>query len=171
MDENTIEGSQEHILTHEEEIQQLRLINLKLGLSLSLMSEFHLTFDDKNNIANSIDIAETEKDVRFVYDEYRKLILDKALSDDMADFQMSPDFKANLFSYFTVSLGYNPIDDMSGDVTIIKDYFDFENKIRSTPNAGQRIPMTEKLMEKRPGTTEALNRVIDSINSFYKKEK
>jgi hypothetical protein len=57
------------------------------------------------------------------------------------------------------------------DVVILKQYFDFENKIRSTPDAGQRLAMTDKLLESRAGTTEALNRIIDTINTFIKGEE
>ena len=81
---------------------------------------------------------------------------------------MSPDFKQNIINYLIVSIGYDPFEKISSDIIILKEYFDFENKIRSTPDAGQRLSMTDKLLEKRTGTTEALNRIIDAINTFNK---
>lgn len=150
------------------EIQKLQLINNKLGYSTKIMSEFHLTQDDKSNIANSIDIANSTSEVKSVYDEYHKILHNKALVGELEEFQMSPDFKENIINYLIVSIGYDPFEKISSDVIILKEYFDFENKIRSTPDAGQRLSMTDKLLEKRTGTTEALNRIIDAINTFNK---
>ncbi len=155
----------------EDENQQLQLINNKLGYSTKIMSEFHLTQGDKENIANSIDLAASAADVRTVYDEYHKILHNKALTGELEEFQMSPDFKENIINYLVVSLGYDPFEKISDDIVILKEYFDFENKIRSTPDAGQRLAMTDKLLEKRTGTTEALNRVIDAINTFNKDVK
>jgi hypothetical protein len=146
----------------------LELINIKLGYSTKIMSEFHLTQDDKQNIANSIDLTTNAAEVKLVYDQYHKMLYNKSLGEGMEEFQMSEDFKGNIFSYLTVSLGENPIDKMRGDIIILKEYFDYENKIRSTPNPDHRLAMTDKLLEKRVGTTEALNRVIDSVNFFGK---
>lgn len=152
----------------EDENNQLQLINAKLGYSTKIMSEFHLTQGDKESIANSIDLAMSTSDVRIVYDEYHKLLHNKALIGELEEFQMSPDFRENIINYLVVSLGYDPFEKISDDIVILKEYFDFENKIRSTPDAGQRLAMTDKLLEKRTGTTEALNRIIDSINLFNK---
>jgi len=150
----------------EDEISQLKIINSKLGYSTKIMSQFHLTQDDKENIANSIDMATSSSEVKLVYDEYYKILYNKSLDSEFEEFQMSQDFKDNLINYLIVSIGYDPFQKISDDVVILKEYFDFENKIRSTPEAGQRLAMTDKLLEKRTGTTEALNRIIDSINSF-----
>ena len=158
------------ILMLEADQKELELINVKLGYSTKIMSEFHLTQDDKGNIANSIDIATNLKEVEIVYKEYHKILYNKALKNEMEEFQMSPDFKANLMNYLVVSLGEDPIDKMSVDISILKDYFDFENKIRSTPDAGHRLAMTDALLKKRTGTIEALNRVIDAVNTFNKVE-
>lgn len=152
----------------EDENNQLQIINAKLGYSTKIMSEFHLTQGDKESIANSIDLASSVTEVRAVYDEYYKILHNKALSGELEEFQMSLDFKENIINYLVVSLGYDPFDKISDDIVILKEYFDFENKIRSTPDAGQRLAMTDKLLEKRTGTTEALNRIIDSINLFNK---
>lgn len=135
------------------------------------MSEFHLTQDDRQNIANSIDMATNAEEVKTVYDEYYKLLNNKALKEGMEEFQMSPSFKDNIVNYLTVSSGYDPFEKLADDVVILKQYFDFENKIRSTPDAGQRLAMTDKLLESRAGTTEALNRIIDTINTFIKVEE
>jgi hypothetical protein len=152
----------------ETQTNELELINIKLGYSVKLMSEFHLTQDDKENIANSIDMATTAIEVKTVYDEYHKLLHNKALKEGMEEFQMSPDFKDNLISYFIVSLGEDPFLSMGDNIEIVQEYFSFENKIRSTPDAGQRQALTDKLLEKRTGTIEALNNVIDSINKLNK---
>lgn len=148
----------------------LELINAKLGYSTRIMSEFHLTQDDKENIANSIDLATSIGEVKTVYDEYYKLLHNKALKEGMEEFQMSPSFKDNILSYLVVSSGYDPFEKLANDVVILKQYFDFENKIRSTPDAGQRLAMTDKLLETRAATTEALNRIIDIINNFVIEE-
>jgi hypothetical protein len=94
----------------EDENQQLQLINNKLGYSTKIMSEFHLTQGDKENIANSIDLAASAADVRTVYDEYHKILHNKALTGELEEFQMSPDFKENIINYLVVSLGYDPFE-------------------------------------------------------------
>lgn len=152
----------------EDEKHQLQLINNKLGYSTKIMSEFHLTPSDKQNIANSIDLATSVSEVKTIYDEYYRLLYNKALTGELEEFQMSPDFKDNIINYLVVAIGYDPLDKISSDVVILKEYFDFENKIRSTPDTNQRLAMTDKLLEKRTGTTEALNRIIDVINEFNK---
>lgn len=149
----------------------LELINAKLGYSTKIMSEFHLTQDDRENIANSIDMATSFIEVKSVYDEYHKLLYNKSLKEGMEEFQMSPSFKDSLINYLAVSIGYDPFEKLADDVVILKEYFDFENKIRSTPDAAQRLAMTDKLLANRVGTTEALNRIIDTINTFLKIEE
>lgn len=151
-----------------QQIDALGIINLKLGYSTRLMSEFHLTQDDKASIANSLDIANTPSEVEGVYNEYYKLLHNKNLKEGMEEFQMSPDFKSNLVSYLAVAFGENPITSIEDKIIILKNYFEFENKIRSTPDANQRQAMTDKLLETRAGTLEALNGIIDIINSFNK---
>lgn len=150
----------------EDENQQLQLINNKLGYSTKIMSEFHLTQGDKQNIANSIDLATSLSEIKSVYGEYHKILYNKALKDDLEEFQMSSEFKENLMNYLVVSIGYDPFEKIAEDIIVLKEYFEFENKIRSTPDAGQRLAMTDKLLEKRAGTTESLNRVIDVVNLF-----
>lgn len=151
-----------------EEKKQLELINLKLGYSTRLMSEFHLTQDDKDKVANSLDIAKTATEVEIVYGEYYKLLYNKNLSEGMEEFQMSEDFKRNLVSYLSVAFGENPITSIEDKIIILKNYFEFENKIRSTPDANHRQAMTDKLLQSRAGTLEALNGIIDVINKFSK---
>jgi hypothetical protein len=154
----------------EGEKTDLQLINIKLGYSVRLMNEFHLTQDDKANIANSIDMANSAEQVQEVYNQYHKLLHNKALSEGLEEFQMSQDFKDNLLNYLSVAMGKNPIVEIEDNVIKLKAYFDLENKIRSTPNAGERQALTEKLLNSRTGTIEALNAIIDSINNFYKEE-
>lgn len=157
--------AENHILREENE--KLKLVNIKLGYSTKIMSEYHLTLDDKMNIANSMDMAEKDTDVVEIYNEYKKLLHNKALDKEgFEQFQMSQDFKDNLLIFLAVSLGDDPIASLSENIQIVKDYFDFENKIRSTPDAGQRNAMTEKLMKARPGTIEAMNNLINTINEL-----
>ncbi len=146
---------------------ELELINTKLGFSTRIMSEFHLTQDDKENIANSIDIANTAKEVEDVYNQYYKLLNNPSLKEGMEEFQMSQDFKDNLISYLSVALGKNPLDDIEENVIKLKSYFDLENKIRSTPDGGQRKALTDTLLNSRTGAVEALNAIIDAVNNFY----
>jgi len=147
--------------------QSLTLANAKLGYSTRIMSEFHLTQDDKSNIANSIDSASNVNDVKLVYEEYKKLLINKALDED-SDFQMSPDFKDNVKSYFAVALGYDPISKISENLSVVAKYFTLENKIRNTPKAELREPMVNKLMSDRPLTIEAIDNMADVVNTFNK---
>jgi len=143
----------------------LKLANAKLGYSTKIMSEFHLTQDDKLNIANSIDTATNINDVEQVYDEYHKLLNNKAL-DEGSDFQMSPDFKENVRAYLAVALGYDPIAKMGENLSVVSEYFSLENKIRTQPKADIREPMVNKLMKDRPLAIESIDNMADIVNSF-----
>lgn len=154
------------VLLMEEDIAELELINAKLGYSTRIMSEFHLTQDDKEKIANSIDLATKISEIETVYEEYKKLLYNKGLHADLEEFQMSPDFKENILNYLAVSMGYDPIEKIESDIQIVSEYFSFENKIRSTPDAAQRQSLTDALLKKRAGTIEALNSIIDTVNGL-----
>lgn len=144
----------------------LELINMKLGYSLRLMSEYHLTQDDKDNIANSIDMATKPDEVIEVYNQYKKLLHNDGLKDGMEDFQMSPDFKERLPHYLFAQFGEEPVSKLLDNIKIVKEYFDLENKIRSTPDAGQRNAMTTTLLNSRPATINAMNEIINSTNEI-----
>lgn len=154
----------------EKDMETLALANSKLGYSTRLMSEFHLTQDDKANIANSLDIATNIKEVEAVYNEYHKMLHNKALGEESADFQMSQDFKDNIRLYYAVSLGYDPISKIAENISKITSYFNLENKIRSTPKAEIREPMVDTLMKSRPDTVEAVDNIVNIVNSFNKEE-
>ena len=149
----------------EEDNEALILANSKLGYSVKIMSEFHLTQDDKDSVANSIDLAESIKDIKIIYDEYRKMLFSKALGEG-SEFQMSQDFKDNSRQYFNVSIGYDPITKISENIKIIRDYFSYENDIRNTPNAAQRQAKTDVLLRSRPTALDALDSIISTVNNF-----
>jgi len=144
----------------------LLLANAKLGYSTRLLSEFHLSQDDKTRVANSVDLAENANDVKKIYDEFFKMLNNSKLGDESADFQMSEDFKSNVRAYAAVAIGYDPVTEIAKNIATLTDYFNLENKIGNTPNAGVRQPMVDKLMEKRPLTTEALDNIVDIITKF-----
>jgi len=158
------------VLNLELDKTNLMLANAKLGYSTRLMSEFHLSQDDKSRIANSIDLATNANDVKKIYDEFFKMLNDTKLGDESSDFQMSEDFKANVRAYAAVAVGYDPVTEISKNVATLTDYFNLENKIGNTPKAGVRQPMVDKLMEKRPLTTEALDNIVDIITKFNKED-
>jgi hypothetical protein len=133
------------------------------------MSEFHLTGDDKDSIANSFDLTNTPEEAQQVYEEYKKALFNKALEG--TDFQMSEDFKDKARYFFAVALGFDPIGKISEQIETISTYFSFENDIRNTPDAGQRQAKTDALLKKRPGATEALNEIIDLLNELNDKER
>lgn len=157
------------VYNQEQEIWQLQIANARLGYSTMLMSEFHLTGDDKDSVANSFDLANNPDEAKQVYEEYRKVLFNKTL--DGTDFQMSEDFKDMSRHFFAVSLGFDPIGKISEHIETISAYFSFENDIRNTPDAGQRQAKTDVLLKKRPGATEALNEIIDLLNELNDKER
>lgn len=154
------------LLNAKTEIDSLHLINNKLGYSTKLLSEFHMSQDDKDSIANAIDEATSVGDVKKVHDYYHKTLFNKVL-EDSPDFQMSQAFKDNIRHYFAVALGYDLVSTLQDDFNIIADYYKFENKILSTPDANLRKPMQDSLLkDKRPYALDAINRIIDVLNSF-----
>jgi len=158
------------VLTLKNENDTLLFINSKLGHSLNLMSEFHLTQDDKENIGNSMDSTMTTKDVITVYEEYYKILHNKALGEELAEFQMSEDFKENIRQYLSVATGYDPISKVGENISIVLAYFNLESKIRSTPKVELRKPMIDTLVKNLPTTVESVNNIIDLVNSFNKEE-
>lgn len=150
------------------EIDNLKFINNALGYSTRLMSEFHLSLDDKTKLADAIDSAKDVGEIKDMYEKFSAAFLNKALNEESADFQWSPSFKENLRQYFAVSLGYDIVSEIADNLYIIADYFALENKIRSTPDLAIRQPMTDKLLKDREPTLIAMDNIINIINSFNK---
>lgn len=169
-EEKKIKDLEAKVLNLELSQSELLLANAKLGYSTKLMSEFHLTQDDKLRIGNSIDLAENTSDVKKVYDEYFKMLNNKHLPEESSDFQMSDDFKSNIRAYFNLASGYDIISTISENLSIVIKYFSLENKIRSTPKAELRQPMVDKLLEERPITIEAVDNIVDIIKTFDTEE-
>lgn len=149
-----------------QEKKELELINIKLGYSTMFLSEFHVSKEEKRSVCNEIDLAKNPKEVKEVYEKHRKSFLNEALDENSDDFQWTAGFKDNLRHYFAVSLGYDIVSEVRDEVALIANYFALENKIRSTPDASLRNPMTEKLLEERPSAILALDKIINIINSF-----
>jgi len=147
-------------------VDELSLANSKLGYTVRLMSEFHLSLKDKMLIGEAMDNAETSNEVQGIYDYYFKGMHNKALKEDQDEFQWSADFKENLRVYYAVSLGYDPISKIAEDVEVVADYFTFENKVRNTPNGQERNALVDALLKKRPSAEESMNSIIDTINQF-----
>jgi hypothetical protein len=153
-------------LNLETEKNGLLIINSKLGHSIKLMSEFHLSQEDKIEIATLIDEASSDEDIVEVYEKCFNKYYSKSRANDSDDYQWSESFKNNLRYYFAVSIGYDPISKISENLLVVSEYFKFENKIRSTPEAIKRNPMVEKLISDRPAALEAMNNAIEVVNSF-----
>lgn len=148
-----------------DENDSLKFINAKLGYAVKLMTEFHLTLDEKHYIADEIDSAEDYQSIKDIYDRVKKEHYNKSL-DGMSEFQMSQEFKNNTRAYFAYSIGYDLINAIADDIVNVSEYFSYENKIRSNPNGAQRNAMTDKLLEKRPEVIGNINNIINTINSF-----
>lgn len=181
MDEEKIKLLEVEVQQYKIEIENLKekikfdkesfnLINSKLGHSIQLMSEFHLSQEDKIEIGTLIDSASNNAEVVEVYEMYFKRFYNKENVDDSDDYQWSSNFKNNLFGYFVVSNGYNPIAKIGDNLAILAEYFNLENKIRSTPESALRNPMVEKLMKDRELAVESMNNSIDIVNSFNTQE-
>lgn len=164
--EQRIKDLEVELAQEKERVDQLSLANAKLGYTVRLMSEFHLSLKDKMLIGEAIDNAQTTNEVQGIYDYYFKGMFNKSLKEDQDEFQWSENFKENLRVYYAVSLGYDPISKIAEDVEVVADYFTFENKVRNTPNGQERNALVDALLKKRPGAEEAMNGIIDTINQF-----
>jgi len=148
------------------DIKNLELINLKLGYSTMFLAEFHASKSEKLEVCNDIENANNEKEIREYYEKHKKICFNDALDEDSEDFQWSPGFKENIRHYFAVSLGYDIVSEVRDELVIISKYFSLENKIRATPDAALRKPMTDKLLEDREETLVSLDKIINMINAF-----
>jgi hypothetical protein len=154
------------LLNANNERDSLMFINLKLGYSTRLMSEFHLSQDEKFDVGEALDAAQDSGEVKSVYENFKKTFFNKALDEDSSDFQWSPGFRDKLRHYFAVSLGYDIVSEVRDSLSVITEYFALENKIRTTPDAALRKPMTDKLLSDREQTLVALDKIINIINGF-----
>lgn len=161
-----IQELENYLIIKDNEINQLKLANAKLGYSTKLMSDFHFSLEDKINIADIIDSCDSIPKVAEKYSELKKAFINKSLSEEMDEFQMSPKFKQNLIQYLAVSRGENPMITIAEKIKIISEYFSLENKVRSTPDASHRKALTDKLLSQRPDSIDAVNKIIDIVNEF-----
>lgn len=148
------------------QMSEIMFANSKLGYSTKLMSEFHMSQEEKLIAADMFDNAKDYKEVKEVYENFKKSFFNKALNEESADFQWTPGFKEKLRHYFAVSNGYDIVSDVRDNLFVITEYFALENKIRTTPDAALRQPMTEKLLKDREQTLISLDKIINIINSF-----
>jgi len=164
--EQRIKDLEAELLQERAEKEELKLINAKLGYSVKLLTEFHMSLNDKMLVAEAVDQAESFEEVKEVYEYYHKGMYNKDLDEDQIEFQWSPGFKDNLRLYHAVSLGYDPISKISENVEVVAEYFSFENKVRNTPDGQQRNALVDKLLKMRPGAEECMNNIIDTVNEF-----
>jgi hypothetical protein len=168
MTEQKILSLESEIYNANENIKALTLVNFKLGYSIRLMSEFHISQSEKIKIANSFDDAKNVDEIKAVYEKYKNDFINNSLDEDSSDFQWSKEFQNNLRHYFSVSIGYDIISEIANNLSVIAKYFALENKIRRTPDSALRNPMTEKLLKDREETLIAMDNIINMINSFNK---
>jgi hypothetical protein len=165
-EQKRIKDLEVEVLTLEQDRDGLILINIKLGYSTRLLSEFHISQEEKILIGEAFDEANGSNKVKEVYEKFQNYFLNKALDENSSDFQWSPGFKENLRHYFAVSLGYDIVSEVRDNLPVITEYFALENKIRKTPDASIRKPMTEKLLKDREAMLIAMDKIINIINSF-----
>ncbi len=157
---------EEQLLTANKDIESLMNINLKLGYSTRLLTEFHMSKEEKLDFAETIDAAKDSAEVKKIYETYNKAFFNESLDDELDEFQWLPGFKEKIRHYFAVSLGYDIVSEIGDNLSLIASYFTLENKIRNTPDAAVRKPMTEKLLKDREATLIAMDNIINIINSF-----
>jgi hypothetical protein len=140
--------------------------NSKLGYSTKLMSEFHMSQEEKMIAADMFDNAKNTEEVKRVYENFKNTFFNKALNEESSDFQWTPGFKDKLRHYFAVSNGYDIVSEIRDNLLVITEYFALENKIRTTPDTAVRQPMTDRLLKDREQTLISLDKIINIINSF-----
>jgi len=161
-----IKNLEVELLNANSERDSLMFINIKLGYSTRLMSEFHISQDEKIDIGEALDNAKDSVEVKEVYDNYYKMFHNKALGEESGDFQWSPGFGEKLRHYLAVYAGFDVVSEVRDNLFVITEYVALENKIRTTPDASLRQPMTDKLLRDREQTLISLDKIINTINSF-----
>jgi len=165
-DQRRIRALESELFNIKKERDNLSFVNQALGYSTRLLSEFHLSLDDKSKLADALDSAKDPGEIKDMYEKFNVAFFNKALNEDSADFQWSPGFKENLRQYFAVSLGYDIISEIRDSFPPIVDYFALENKLFNTPEGALRKPMTEKLLGDRENMLISMDKIINIINSF-----
>ena len=165
-DQRKIKDLELELFNIKKERDGLTFVNQALGYSTRLLSEFHMSLDDKSKLADALDSAKDSGEIKDMYEKFNAAFFNKALNEESADFQWSPGFKENLRQYFAVSLGYDIISEIRDNLPLITAYFALENKLFNTPEGALRKPMTEKLLSDREGMLISMDKIINIINSF-----
>ena len=104
-------------------IKELVLSNGKLTATLALYNKYHLTKEEKQRAAETIDLAQDESGIKKAAENLSK-ILDSAYQFSDEDSTWSPGFIRELLKYHENQSGYNPLHRLRGPFSIVKGYFE-----------------------------------------------
>lgn len=157
---------EEQLILEKKKTKELTLINMRLGYAVNMFTSLHLTHGEKEKIGAILDESESLDSVQDAFMLMKKGFIKKIPEDLDLDFVFSDNFKENLRHYFAVSLGFDPLNEISDNLKIIVEYFDLENKIRNTTNGVVRVKMVDKLMVDRENAVLSLSNIVDVNNKF-----
>lgn len=108
-------------------IEQLVLQNRKLAQTLELYTSFHLTKDEKREIAKQVDSIPEEKNLSEKIEELKKRYT-TSYKINTEDSTWSPGFVNNLTRYYSDRYGFDPLARLKENFEFIKIYFVLKNK-------------------------------------------
>lgn len=103
-------------------IQELVLANEKMTATLSIYNMFHLTKQEKQQAANSINLCQDSNGIRRTTENLTKQF-NSAYQFSDEDSKWSPGFIQELLKYYENQIGFNPLERLKNVFAIIKAYF------------------------------------------------
>ena len=112
-------------MEQKELIKELILTNEKLTVTLSLYEHYHLTKDEKKEVAEAINMGQDSDSIKRIAESLNKK-LNSAYQFSDQDSKWSPGFIRELLKYYENQAGYNPRMRLKGPFSMVKAYFEYK---------------------------------------------
>lgn len=155
------------LIESENYIKQVNLVNIKLAHGFKLLCEFHLTTEEKVQVAEDFDMARDESEVIALYDR-KAGELKGEFPDENLEYRWSPKFARDMMSYIKHFKEYDPFVEIRGFFEILRNQFnmgenaEYERVINKNEQKANTIE--ESIKQNVPKTRHA----IESIDIMLK---
>jgi hypothetical protein len=142
--------------------------NVKLGYSIRLFADTHLTREEKITIAQEFDKAINSEQVLRIYSKYLSQFQPEGVEVE-SDFIWSPGFIRNLEKYYFKYKGYNPFEAINEGVKIIRNQFKIEEELKNAEGDDKVKVLKEAWMKNRDLSIGAIDDILSITNEILKK--
>lgn len=142
--------------------------NVKLMYATRLFAEMHLTQDEKIAIAHEIDKALNAEQVERIYQKHIGHV-DITDEDYQSDFIWSHGFIRDLEKYYFHHKGYNPFENISGSIKVIRKQFIIEDELKATSDPDKISMLRDAWKTNREASIIAVDEILAITNEILKK--